>query len=277
MKSLRSLPIIAGLAILFFMSCSSTEQEVLPENDLEDLVLFGEYNVPKTDINMKIYQYTEELFTGYNRFEFLLEKDGFEGIFTDAQISLTPIMDMNTMQHSCPVEQPIAGLNHKGVFGAAVVFVMPGGDMGNWSISITVKDNESENEGSLVLPMQVKMPEQSRLKSFTLNEAKYFVSYVKPYDPEVGINDFEIAIHKKESMMDWPSANDFIVSMDPEMPDMGHGSPNNVNPIHTFKGHYLGKVNFTMDGYWKINLTLDFEGVTEVLDFDVKFTHSSDH
>jgi len=37
---------------------------------------------------------------------------------------------------------------------------------------------------------------------------------------------------------------------------MGHGSPNNVNPVHVSNGHYVGSVNFTMTGAWRINMLL---------------------
>ncbi|MDZ7648356.1 MAG: FixH family protein [Cytophagales bacterium] len=40
------------------------------------------------------------------------------------------------------------------------------------------------------------------------------------------------------------------------MPSMGHGSPNNVNPTHSSKGSYKGKVNFTMTGDWRLNLNI---------------------
>lgn len=52
---------------------------------------------------------------------------------------------------------------------------------------------------------------------------------------------------------------------------MGHGSPNNVNPTNSGKGHYKGKVNFTMAGDWRINLDIYKNGavVDTSLYFDV--------
>ncbi|MCK4749963.1 MAG: FixH family protein, partial [Bacteroidales bacterium] len=41
-----------------------------------------------------------------------------------------------------------------------------------------------------------------------------------------------------------------------EMPSMDHGSPNNENPVHTENGHYVGKLNFTMTGWWRVHITL---------------------
>ena len=118
---------------------------------------------------------------------------------------------------------------------------------------------------------------KSRQKSFTAshNGAKYFISLITPTaaNSKVGINDFEIAIYKKASMMSWPADSSLSVTLTPEMPTMGHGSPNNVDPVHTGRGHYKGKVNFTMTGLWRLNL--DFMSGGSVADttqyFDVEF------
>ncbi len=54
---------------------------------------------------------------------------------------------------------------------------------------------------------------------------------------------------------------------------MGHGSPNNVNPVSTGKGHYKGKVNFTMTGEWKINVIVKKDGniISKDLYFNTTF------
>jgi len=61
--------------------------------------------------------------------------------------------------------------------------------------------------------------------------------------------------------------------MEPEMPAMGHGSPNNVNPVAIGNGHYKGKVNFTMTGLWQVNL--DFMMGADLADdtqfFEIEF------
>ena len=113
------------------------------------------------------------------------------------------------------------------------------------------------------------------MKSFSLGDDNYFVSLVQPFAPKVGINDFELATHKKQSMMSWPFADSFSITAEPEMPDMGHGSPNNVDPVHISNGHYVGKINFTMDGYWNIKLRLETAGQFHEMDFDIRFEHKS--
>jgi len=60
--------------------------------------------------------------------------------------------------------------------------------------------------------------------------------------------------------MSFPCCNDLTVEITPEMPSMGHGSPNNVNPVSIGNGHYLGTVNFTMTGAWRINMIFKKNG-----------------
>ena len=93
----------------------------------------------------------------------------------------------------------------------------------------------------------------------------YFITMIEPQNPEVGLNTFEMAIHIKQSMMSFPPVEDLNVEMTPSMPSMGHGSPNNENPVQTLHGHYVGKVNFTMTGDWRIDLemTRDSKIITE--------------
>jgi hypothetical protein len=95
---------------------------------------------------------------------------------------------------------------------------------------------------------------------------------ILPDEPVVGVNDFEILVNKKVSMMDWPPDESFLITIEPEMPTMGHGSPNNVNPVHEGMGHYRGKVNFTMTGYWKVNLVFYHDDIEAgETSFDITF------
>lgn len=271
MKFITNILTIVVLALLStFLSCN-TDDEISTEDLLKSLTLLSEKQIPETDLTVEIYQYETDLITGYNRFEILVSKVGVDGAFTNAEITFKPMMDMGTMKHACPIENPIVGTNFDKVFAGAVVFVMPSGDMGSWTLGLSVKDNETDDEGEIMLPVIVNMPDESKMKSFSIGDDNFFVSLIEPADPQVGINDFEVTIHKKQSMMDWPSSDSFTLSIEPEMPDMGHGSPNNVDPVHTSNGHYQGKVNFTMDGYWKINLDLEIGAQSQELSFDITF------
>ena len=265
--------IVAIMSI--FYACSSGDEEVNPEKELSELYLLSEHSIPNTDLKVRTYTYMEDLIVGYNKFQFLVEKSGMSEAFTNVEISIKSMMDMGTMMHACPIENPVLGTEFESALGGAAVFVMPSGDMGRWTMTLKVTDKDTDHEGEVTFPVNIKLPDEARLRSFSMGDDKYFVSLVEPFQPQVGINDFVVAVHKKASMTDWPPEQAFEISIEPEMPDMGHGSPNNVDPVHVKDGHYQGKVNFTMDGYWKVNLDLDKDNNKQELSFDITFEHSS--
>ena len=65
--------------------------------------------------------------------------------------------------------------------------------------------------------------------------------------------------------MSFPAVNDLTVAIEPEMPSMDHGSPNNIDPTLLEAGHYKGRVNFTMTGWWRVHINL-LRGTTVVTD-----------
>jgi hypothetical protein len=190
----------------------------------------------------------------------------------DGHFSVNPIMDMGTMKHSAPVENGSESVPPDQLFKSAVVFSMGG----TWTLDIHFHNHVNDKEGKGVLMLNVTNPTTAVMRNFIVaadDSARLFVSLIQPASPKIGINDFEISIHKKASMMSFPAVVDYTVEIEPEMPSMGHGSPNNVNPTHIANGHYAGKVNFTMSGFWRVKLTIKKNGVLLSNDqyFDITF------
>ncbi len=224
----------------------------------------------------KVVVYTKQttINAGYTQFYIALYDSVSGNRIEDAHIKLTPMMNMGTMQHSAPYENPVSeeAVNH--LFPCNVVFIMS--SMGGaWTVKVNVHNHASDKEGFITIPFTVVEPTRSTMRSFTAahDGGKYFVALIEPFTPKVGINDMEIAIYKKTSMMSFPADSSLSVLLTPEMPSMGHGSPNNVNPTHIANGHYKGKVNFTMTGLWQLNM--DYRSGTAVADttqfFEVQF------
>jgi len=185
----------------------------------------------------------------------------------DAHIHFAPLMTMGmgttAMQHACPIENPDeAAIN--GVFPGALAFVMPTSTDGSWKLGVAIHNHKNDKEGQASFDITVDNPTPSVLSVFTASTAdatKLVLSLVQPLAPKVGMNDIEFTLHSKASMMEWPAETGYTIEITPEMPSMGHGSPNNVNPVHVANGHYKGKVNFTMTGEWKVNIVLKKNGV----------------
>lgn len=211
----------------------------------------------------------KEIVPGFNKVYFFLTDSITGKPVTNADINLTPVMDMGMKTHSCPFENPVL-TSIPGLYEGAIVFTMPSGDMGEWRVELTVEDKDTDRFGDVVFDVDVKSVTPSAIYSFTTEASgKFFVAIDIPNMPKVGVNDIDVVVYRS-SEDNFIPVEDLSIAMEPEMPSMDHGSPNNQNPVYTSKGHYLGKANFTMTGEWRINLDLASEDEEiKSLSFDV--------
>ncbi|MFA9388364.1 MAG: FixH family protein [Prolixibacteraceae bacterium] len=249
---------ILGVFLLVFISCDKDNEE--PSGELNFLSITESV----TDNNLyKISLLSDDtLFHGYNHIYLSIVQLSDNQKVTDAKIVLYPEMDMITMRHSAPKEDPLEMADDNGLFDAAVVFIMPDTDDMKWRIKVNVESAGVADSVWLTIPKVKSLAEPKIINFISAADGttKYFVSLVEPFDPKVGINDFEVAVHYKKTMMSFPADDDVSVMIDPQMPSMDHGSPNNVNPVLNENGHYKGKVNFTMTGWWRVYLDLEKSG-----------------
>ena len=215
-----------------------------------------------TGSSFKVAMYANDsAFVGYNKVYIQLTDISTGKSISQAGLVFHPLMDMGTTQHACPSENPTGLTNTNGLFEGAVLFSMGGVNM--WSVSVDVTANNKTETVKLAIPkvnalnpVQKIVVIDSVMNNGVLTQTKYPLSIVKTSDWKVGMNKFEITIHLQQDMMTFPANNDFSVQITPEMPSMGHGSPNNVNPVNMGNGHYVGSVNFTMTGMWRIHLLI---------------------
>lgn len=237
------------LAALFsFASCSKNE-DIKPEQEPEK-VLVGE-KTTASGIIVSLWADNKDITVAWNKLYVSLKTADGASI-NNAAISYKPVMTMMSMSHSSPAEQPVYNTQVH-LYEGAAVFSMPSGEMGSWALTVTV-DKES-----VLFDVNIKAapPGNKHTGTFTGTDGlSYSVSLIQPSAPKTGMNDIQILINKRQDMMNFPPAEDLSVELTPEMPSMGHGSPNNVNPVHTGKGHYSGKVNFTMTGDWRLHFRL---------------------
>ncbi len=247
----RYFPALCFIALSAIVtSCSKDNIEpapvAIPHQKIADGFAIG------AGVKVELYA-RKALSTGYNTVYFALYDSISKAPIEKAQLSMLPMMDMGTMKHSAPAEQPGTAAKDR-LFTGALVFTMPSGEMGSWTVEVNITNGTKQ--GKLILPVTIANAPAARLKSFVskVDNAKFIVAYIEPSAPKVGVNDMEIAIFRSKSMMEFPADSSLSVALTPEMPTMGHGSPNNVDPVHITKGHYKGKVNFTMTGLWYLNL-----------------------
>ncbi len=216
---------------------------------------------------------TDSLKTGYNKFYVVLYDSATGSVITDSHIMLMPEMDMGMMSHSAPYEDPESETAVNGKYPCAVVFIMPSTSMMPWKLDVMVHNHGApgEPEGTASFNLVVADNPTKYKSILTGDSTRLYLSYVLPKSPVVGINDFEFTLHKRMDMMSFPPDSSYTCTIYPWMPSMGHGSPNNVDPVHVTKGHYNGDVNFTMTGDWQIKVYLHKNGQTDSTYFDLVF------
>lgn len=229
--------------------------------DPEKYIKVGEMLTSGSSFNIGFYA-KDSLFVGYNKVYFKITNQAGGQPLKQATLALYPLMDMVTFSHACPIENPGNSLNSDGYFEGAVLFSMIGTD--SWSLGVDVS-SDGKTETALFPIDQVRATQPAKkivvIDSLSTGQGKwaitkYPISLIEPPKWKVGNNVFEITAHSMASMMSFPCCADLTIEITPEMPSMGHGSPNNVNPVYMGEGHYKGTVNFTMTGDWRIHLTI---------------------
>ncbi|HMW31873.1 MAG TPA: FixH family protein [bacterium] len=259
---LRWLAIIIMTAF-FISSCEKDKNSSDPVNDM---VLIGQ----GYDQGVLVSVYSEDtLTTGYNAIYTRLQDSASGEILDEGHIHLSPLMHMTEMTHAAPYGNPESEEAEEGLFEGYVVFQMPGNDMEYWELEVEFHDHHSGKEGSVMIEPKVKS--SNRCKVVTGTDAKsYILSWKKPRVPEVGLNTLELMVHERVSMMSFPDVTDATLAIEPTMPSMGHGSPNNVDPVYVSGAVYRGKVNFTMTGDWQVDVSITRNAATVVeTHFDV--------
>ncbi len=249
-KTILPLLYLLSASTLFY-SCSENETKI---NPTAGLVKITEGYALGAGAKVELWA-REELFAGYNQLYFVLYDSTTGNRIHDSHIHLNPVMNMHTMSHSCPVEEPESEAVNE-LFPSAIMFTMPSGDMGSWSLEVKIHNHLNGLFGKALLSINVKNTTSSRVTSFqTGTGAKYYLSYFFPEKMKVGVNDFEVIVYTITEGNFIPVEN-LTINFTPTMPSMDHGSPNNQDPQHFAKGHYKGKANFTMTGDWRLNLEL---------------------
>lgn len=249
---------------LLLMACSKndTTTPVLPD-PLKDKQLIASGYATGAATKVEVWA-TQLLSTGYHPLTIVLYDSVSQQKITNAIVHINPLMDMkmNGMihQHAAPKEDPQIAAS--GLLEGAAVFTMPTSESGTWQLAIAVENKQNQRSGTALLPVTIKQNPENNVRVITTTPDKttLIITWITPPKLIVGANDFVCTVHRKQDGMHFPADSSYQVTITPGMPSMGHGSPNNINPVHTGKGHYKGQVNFTMTGLWRINMSLLKEG-----------------
>ncbi len=286
-----------ALGLSFLSACNSND-DVLNDNFNGEITIDGDveccsveearlvYNFVKTvrempvfsdtiDGTYRLHAYTSggSLHVGYNDLWVVVTKLKNANYVKEFTLqSITPLMTMQmasgmTMQHSAPTGGDAEGVTDQpsALKHTWVSFLMAAEGDDKWELSYSLSVQGGETHMITKAVNVAALPEgQSWLKSFKDESGDtYFLSLVSPDKWQTGSNDIRAYVSRKSTPATdpYPVADRvFTIDIDPRMPDMGgHTSPDNEALTLQDDDSYLGKINLTMTGLWRIYLTVKDE------------------
>lgn len=251
---LNKITLYSFIALLSALSIISCKKDDVIKTDELRLVT----TLKSDDHTIELYTESGKLTTGYNEVHFQV-KNEFGAILSHQAKSWTPVMDMGTMTHSCPASN-IVPLNGNPMTSVGyIIFNMASSEMGDWKLEIeyAINDVIQTATGDINVEASPRRVVQGFMGTDSVN---YVIALVEPRSPKEGTNVMKAALYKRETHHIFTPIENYKILIDPRMPGMGnHSSPNNVDLSNQGKGIYNGKVNFSMTGYWKINLQVEDE------------------
>ncbi|MFD2550598.1 hypothetical protein ACFSQP_02095 [Bizionia sediminis] len=255
--------IIPALFIaLLFSACSEddttndtpTFNELTGLNKVQDLT--------NSTHTIELYNATGRFYTGYNEISLRIKDNATNSYVKNAAITWMPVMQMPTMQHSCPKTNPVKALGKETVYTGNIVYQMAFTDGSGWSLTVNYTINGMDY--TVTAPITVMQSSKQNVASVLGSDNKrYVVAMIAPKNPIIGNNELVVGLYQMENMMTFSEVPDYSLTLDPRMPGMGnHSSPNNTSLVfNSADKQYYANLSLTMTGYWVLNLQLlDSEG-----------------
>ncbi|MGE5944938.1 MAG: hypothetical protein ACM31G_11430, partial [Flavobacteriales bacterium] len=206
---------------------------------------------------IELYNTNGEFLTGYNAISIRIKDNTSSKYIENASISWSPVMEMPTMQHSCPKSTVTKASDKTTVYEGFIIYQMANLDGSGWSLNVNYNINGVDY--SVTDAITVMQYENQNVTSFMGTDgSKYIIAMLEPKTPKIAINKLKVGLYKMENMMSFPAVENFTITLDPRMPGMGnHSSPNNANLTYNASdAMYHGDLSLTMTGYWVLNLKL---------------------
>lgn len=241
---------------LFTVACSSDgDDDIRVINEVENLIKIKE--LTNDNHTIELYNESGTFYTGYNKITLRIKNNADDSYLENADISWMPMMQMPTMQHSCPRSVITKVANKNTLFEGYIIYQMTNSDGTGWSLTVNYTlDNEDYTVTDTITVMQ--NDDQNVTSVMGEDGVRYVLALINPTEPIIGINDLTVGLYKMENMMSFPIVEDYSIMLDPRMPGMGnHSSPNNTDLSYNgLDNMYHGDLSLTMTGYWVLNLKL---------------------
>jgi hypothetical protein len=249
------LKFIFPLVLLALAFSCSTDDDSNPVNEVEGLLLVKE--IVNGDQTIELFNEKGMFETGYNEISIRLKDNTNDTYYENASLSWMPMMQMPSMQHSCPKSAITKVSGKNTVYNGFIIYQMTNTDSSGWSLTVEYTVNGVDY--TVTETINVTQYENQNVASFMASDAsKYILALIEPKDPSIAINEMKVGLFKMENMMTFSVVENFTIALDPRMPGMGnHSSPNNSDlTFDSVDNFYYGDLSLTMTGYWKLNLKL---------------------
>ena len=254
MKLKYIIPIL--LLSIFTTACSNDDDNTPPIiNEVEGLIKFQE--ISNSTYTVELFNEAGMFYTGYNKVSMRIKDNATNAYLENAAMSWMPMMQMPTMQHSCPKSAIVKADDKNTVYEAYVVYQMTNADGSGWSLTLEYTINGADFKDTE--PSTVMQSEKQNATTFMgSDESRYIIAMIEPVNPKIAINELKVGLFKMENMMMFPEVANYKMALDPRMPGMGnHTSPNNTDlSFNSTDKMYYADLSLTMTGYWVLNLKL---------------------
>ena len=247
--------ILSIICLILFASCNNDDTETYTNNALEGLQKVQEFST--TNHTIEVYTKNGVFETGYNDISLRVKNNDNDSYYENLSIEWIPMMNMGTMNHSCP-KSTIAKVEESNtLYNGNLVFQMTGMNGSGWELKFNYTINDQNY--SITENITVIQSDTQNVTTFTGSDTtKYIIAYISPTRPEIAVNNLKVGLYKMENMLNFPKVPNYSIGLDPRMPSMGnHSSPNNTDlSYNNNDGLYYGNLSLTMTGFWVLNLKL---------------------
>lgn len=242
--------------VLFVTSCSKDDDDsTLIFSEVEGLTKIQE--LTNATHTVELFNTSGTFKTGYNAISIRIKDNVSNTYVENATLSWMPMMQMPTMQHSCPNSTIAKGLGKNTVYEGYIIYQMTNLDGSGWSLTVdyTIDNVEYSVSDTITVLQSAKQNVTSFMGS---DDVHYIVALIEPNSPKIAINNLMVGLFKMDNMMSFPVVENYKITLDPRMPGMGnHSSPNNTDLTYNIADKmYHGNLSLTMTGYWVLNLKL---------------------
>ncbi|MCX7547280.1 hypothetical protein OS188_04860 [Xanthomarina sp. F1114] len=255
MKLKYILPIL--FIALFSTACSSDDDnndQPPVINEVEGLTKIQDFT--NNNHTIELWSETGHFKTGYNDISVRIKDNTSNSFFENFTINWMPVMEMPSMEHSCPKSTIEKAPGKNTVYQGYIIYQMTNLDGSGWSLTLNYTiDNVDYTVTDTITVTQNYNQNVTTFKGS--DDVKYVLALIEPQSPKIATNIMKVGLYKMENMMSFPIVEDYTITLDPRMPDMGnHSSPNNTDLTYRSDGMYQGNLSLTMTGYWVLNLQL---------------------